>query len=197
MKIGYVRVSSVDQNEARQVVALKERGVEKLFVEKVSGKDLVNRKAIHEMVDYAREGDCIYIMDLSRLARNLKDLLDIIEILENKGVTFVSCKEALDTATPSGKLMLSMLGAIYEFERAIIRERQAEGINLAKQQGKYLGRRKVPKPENWDEVIGQYLNRKITAKAAMEQLKLKQNKFYQFLKVESSSGSKQSIGEGV
>ncbi len=197
MQIGYVRVSSLDQNEARQVVALKERGVEKLFIEKVSGKDMVNRPKIQELLDYARDGDCVLVLDLSRLARNLKDLLNIIEILENKGVTFVSCKEALDTATPSGKLMLSMLGALYEFERSIIRERQAEGIKIAKQQGKYLGRRKVPKPENWDEVIGQYLNRKITAKAAMEQLKLKQNKFYQFLKVESSSGSKQNIGEGV
>lgn len=138
-KIAYVRVSAVDQNEARQVEALKRYNIDKWFKEKVSAKD-TNRPELQKMLEYVREGDTIYIHDFSRLARSTKDLLEIVEFLGSKKVSLVSNKENLDTNTPQGKLMLTMLAAIYEFERQNLLERQREGIAIAKQEGKYKGR---------------------------------------------------------
>lgn len=140
MKIGYVRVSSVDQNEARQVEALEKLGVERWYIEKVSGKDL-NRPKLREMLDYAREGDTIYIHDFSRLSRSTKDLLDLVDRMHEKGIHLVSNKEGFDTSTPNGRLMLQMIAAINEFERTNMLERQREGIAIAKRAGKYKGRK--------------------------------------------------------
>ena len=131
MKIGYVRVSSLDQNEERQLVTMKKHEVEKIFIEKVSAKNK-DRPKLQEMLDYVRDGDTIIIHDLSRLARNTKDLLEIVEYLNQKEVNLISNKEHIDSSTPMGKLMLTMIGAIYEFERANLLERQREGIALAK-----------------------------------------------------------------
>lgn len=108
MKVAYVRVSSVDQHEARQVEALKTKGIERWFIEKVSGKD-TNRPKLQEMLEFVRADDEIYIHDFSRLARSTKDLLAIVEQLNNKGVILKSNKENLDTSTPTGKLMLTMI----------------------------------------------------------------------------------------
>lgn len=138
MKVAYIRVSTVEQNEARQLEAMKSHNIEKYFTEKVSAKD-TNRPQLQAMLDYVREGDTVYIHDFSRLARSTKDLLEIIELLHNKGVHLVSNKESIDTSTPQGKLMVTMLGAIYEFERANLLERQREGIAIAKAKGKYKG----------------------------------------------------------
>jgi len=123
MNIAYVRVSTVEQNEQRQLEGLKNYKIDKWFTEKVSAKD-TNRPQLKLMIDFAREGDTIYIWDFSRLARSTKDLLDVVEDLTNKGVHLRSVKENLDTSTPSGKLMLTMIGAINEFERANMLERQ-------------------------------------------------------------------------
>lgn len=123
--IAYKRCSTIDQNIERQTEILNKYNIDKSFEEKVSGKD-TNRPELKAMLEYVREGDTVYIVDFSRLARNVKDLLDIVETLNSKGVKLVSVKENLDTATPQGKLMLTMLGAIYEFERAMILERQKE-----------------------------------------------------------------------
>lgn len=136
------------------------------------------------MLDYVREGDTVYVKDFSRLARSTKDLLNIIDILETKKVKLVSIKEKLDTSTPAGKLMVTMLGAIYEFERANLLERQKDGIAVAKKEGKYKGRKKIQKPDNWQEVYSDWACRKITAKKACELLKLKTNTFYNFVKAE-------------
>ena len=125
MKVCYIRVSSLDQNEARQVEAMKDKGIEKYYIEKISGKD-TNRPKLQEMLEYVREGDQVYIHDFSRLARSTKDLLEIVEILNKKGVILKSNKENLDTSTPTGKLMLTMIGAINEFERQNLLERQKE-----------------------------------------------------------------------
>ena len=138
MKIGYIRVSTVEQNEARQIEGLEKYGIEKFFTEKVSAKDM-NRPELQKMLDFAREGDTIYIHDFSRLARSTKDLLEIVEMLNNKGIHLVSNKENIDTSTPTGKLMLTMIGAINEFERQNLLERQREGIEIAKRAGKYKG----------------------------------------------------------
>ena len=127
MNIGYVRVSTVDQNEARQIEGLQKYGIEKWFTEKVSGKN-TNRPQLQAMLEFAREGDTVYVHDFSRLARSTKDLLDIVDTLTEKKIHLVSNKEAIDTSTPQGKLMLTMIAAIYEFERTNMLERQREGI---------------------------------------------------------------------
>lgn len=143
MNVAYVRVSTIEQNEARQIEALKNYNIEKWFTEKISGKNADNRPELQTMLEFVREGDTVFIHDFSRLARSTKDLLDIVELLNKKGVHLVSNKENLDTSTPQGKLMFTMFAAFAEFERANMLERQAEGIKIAKEQGKYKGRKPV------------------------------------------------------
>ena len=140
--IAYVRISTVEQNDARQVEALAKHGIDKWFTEKASAKD-TNRPELQAMLEYAREGDVIYIHDFSRLARSTADLLRIVEDLHSRGIQFISNKENLDTSTPTGKLMLTMIAAINEFERANLLERQREGIAIAKAQKKYKGRKEI------------------------------------------------------
>lgn len=180
-RVGYVRVSTVDQNEARQIETFKNLNLYKIFVEKISAKD-TNRPLLQQMLEYVREGDTIYIKDFSRLARSTKDLLDITEEFNKRNVKLISLKEQLDTGTSTGKLMLTMMAAIYEFERENILERQREGIAIAKKEGKYKGRKKIKKPVNWNEVYGQYMSRQITANKAMELLNLKRNTFYKLVR---------------
>ncbi len=181
LNIGYIRVSTVEQSEERQQKALEDKLIDKMYIEKASGKD-TNRPKLKEMLDYVREGDTIYIEDFSRLARNVKDLLGIVDQLQAKGVNLISLKENLDLNTPQGKLQLTMLGAIYEFERAMIRERQAEGIAIAKAKGKYKGRKKITFPSNWEEVYQKWKRREINGIKAREQLGLKRNTFYNLIK---------------
>lgn len=168
MIVGYVRVSTVEQNEARQLVTMEKYNVEKVFSEKVSAKD-TNRPKLKEMLEYVREGDTIVIHDFSRLARSTKDLLDIVEYLNNKNVTLISSKESIDSGTPSGKLMLTMIGAINEFERANLLERQREGIKEAKKQGKYKGRKEV-KIDNFEQYYNKYMNREINKSQLAKEL---------------------------
>lgn len=181
MNIAYVRVSTVEQNEQRQLEGLKKYDIDKWFTEKVSAKD-TNRPQLKLMIDFAREGDTIYIWDFSRLARSTKDLLEIVETLNNKGVHLKSVKENLDTSTPTGKLMLTMIGAINEFERMNMLERQREGIAIAKAEGKYKGRPAITYPDNWKEVYDKWKVREITAVKAMELTGLKKNSFYNLVK---------------
>ena len=159
MKIAYVRVSTVEQNEARQIEALEKYSIEKWFTEKVSAKD-TNRPQLQQMLDFAREGDTIYIHDFSRLARSTKDLLDITEQLQEKGIHLVSNKESIDTSTPTGKLLFIVVSAIAEFERANLLERQREGIAIAKGNGVYSGRKRF-KSDRFDGLYSQYINREI------------------------------------
>lgn len=181
MNIAYVRVSTVEQNEGRQKEGLTKYGIDKWFVEKVSAKDM-GRPQLNALLDFAREDDTVYVWDFSRLSRSVQDLLSLVERFQSKKVNLISIKENLDTATPTGKLMLTMIGAINEFERANLLERQREGIALAKQQGKYKGRKKIDFPDNWDEVYAQWKNRQITGTQAMNLLNLKRNTFYNLLK---------------
>ena len=161
MRVAYVRVSTVEQNEARQLEALKKHGIEKWFTEKVSGKD-TNRPQLQAMLDYVREGDTVFIHDFSRLARSTKDLLEIVETLNSKGVHLVSNKENIDTSTPTGKLMLTMIGAIAEFERQNLLERQKEGVAIAKAEGKYKGGQvKQIDDKRFEDLYQQYQNRQI------------------------------------
>ncbi len=168
--IAYVRVSTVEQNEARQIESLNKYQIDKWFMEKVSAKD-TNRPELQNMIDYIREGDTVYIHDFSRLARSTKDLLELVELFNNKGISLVSTKENLDTSTPTGKLMLTMIAAINEFERMNLLERQREGIAIAKKQGKYKGR----KPININDFNQHYLryrNREINKSQLAKELKI-------------------------
>lgn len=170
MKVAYVRVSTAEQNEARQTEALEKHNIEKWYIEKISGKD-TNRPKLQEMLEFVREGDIIYIHDFSRLARSTKDLLDIVEKLNEKGVSLVSNKENIDSSTPTGKLMLTMIGAIAEFERQNLLERQREGIEIAKRNHKFQGGQ-VKKIDNalFDKLYGAYKSREITKKEMAEKL---------------------------
>lgn len=159
--IAYIRVSTLEQNEGRQLEMMKAYNIDETFIEKLSGKDM-ERPQLQTMIKFSRKGDTIYIESFSRLARNTKDLLDIVEALGEKGVKVISLKEGLDTGTPTGKLMLTMIGAIATFERENLLERQREGIQLAKEQGKYKGRAAKRLPASFDEIYSQYMSRKIT-----------------------------------
>lgn len=161
MKVGYVRVSTAEQNTGRQEIELKEVvGVEKMFIDKLSGKN-TDRPALQEMLNFLREKDELYISEFSRLARSTEDLLRIVKELTERGIKVVSLKEKLDTSTPAGKLMLTVFAAIAEFERALMLQRQAEGIALAKLQGKYKGKVKKKKPADWTDLLHQYQCRDI------------------------------------
>lgn len=168
MNIAYVRVSTVEQNEARQLEALQKYSIDEWFIEKVSGKNM-QRPKLQEMLKFARKGDTIYIHDLSRIARSTKDLLSIIEQLSEKNVHLVSNKENIDSSTATGKLMLTMIGAINEFERANLLERQREGIAIAKNEGKYKGRQ-VKEIKDFDKHYQRYMNREITKPALAKEL---------------------------
>ncbi len=162
MNVAYIRVSTVEQNEGRQLEAMKDKNIEKFFTEKVSGKD-TNRPQLKEMLEFVREGDNVYIHDFSRLARSTEDLLNIVNTLNEKGVHLISNKENLDTSTPTGKLMLTMIAAINTFERENMLERQREGIALAKKEGRYKGGQpKEIDKELYSELLEKYNNRKIT-----------------------------------
>lgn len=181
MKVAYIRVSTIEQNEERQIKAMEGLGIEKYFEEKVSAKD-TNRPKLQELMEFVREGDTVYIKDFSRLARSTKDLLELVEYFNAKKVCLISLNENLDTSTPTGKLMVTMMGAIAEFERANLLERQREGIAIAKEEGKYKGRKEIDYPTNWTEIYNQYKSREITGTKAMEVLGLKRNTFYKLVK---------------
>lgn len=192
MKVGYVRVSTVEQNEARQLEALDKFGIEKWYKEKVSGKD-TKREQLQLMLDFVREGDEVYVMDFSRLSRSVQDLLGIVDLLNNKKVRLVSIKENLDSSTATGKLMLTVIGAIAEFERQNLLERQREGIAIAKREGKYKGR-KPRELEQFDEVYREWVAGKITAVAAAKVLGISRGTFY--LKVKERGGDNGKTGKG-
>lgn len=181
MKIGYIRVSSLDQNLDRQKAALDEYKIEKWYSEKASGKNTADRPVLNEMLDFVREGDIVYVMDFSRLARSVVDLLQIEKRLRDKKVKLVTIKEHVDTATPEGRLMMTVVGAIAEFERTMIRERQAEGIAIARQKGKYAGRKRIVIPDFqvWYE---KYKKREITVVQMAEQLKISRATAFRLIK---------------
>lgn len=182
MRVFYVRCSTMEQNEARQLKMAEEQNAEKVFVDKASGTD-TNRAAFKEMMAFVRAGDTVVVESISRIARNTRDLLSIVSELTEKGVEFVSLKENIDTTTPQGRFMLTVFGALAELERENILERQREGIEIAKSEGKYKGR----KPIDYDEAQMKALCKKwrtgeITATAAMKELGLKPNTFYRRVK---------------
>ena len=182
MDIGYVRVSSVGQNTDRQEVTMQELNVEKVFIDKCSGKD-TNRPQLQEMMSFVREGDRVIVSEISRFARNTKDLLELVDQLTKKGVKFVSKKENIDTDTDTGRFMLTVFGAIGELERAYIRSRQQEGIELKKARGEYKGRKPIEvQQDSFEKEYRLWKDGHITARECMSRLNLKPNTFYRRVK---------------
>ena len=168
MKIGYIRVSTQEQNTMRQEVLMQELGVDEVYIDRLSGKN-TDRPELKKMMDYVRKGDTVIVESISRFARNTRDLLELIEKLSEKGVEFVSRKEAIDTTTPTGKFMLTVFGAVAELEREYILQRQREGISIAKAQGKYTGRKPIER-SNFDAVEKLWRAGTISAAEAMRRL---------------------------
>ena len=180
MNIGYIRVSTAEQNTARQEVLMKELGVEQVYIDKISGKN-TERPELKRMMEFVREGDTVIVESISRFARNTKDLLELVEQLSLKRVEFISKKEAIDTTTPAGKFMLTIFAAVSELEREYILQRQREGIEIAKQKGVYKGRKPIEHPK-FNEVVSIWKNGDITATEAMKRLNMKSSTFYRKVK---------------
>ena len=180
MKIGYIRVSTQEQNTIRQEVMMHELGVDELYIDRASGKN-TDRPELKKMMDYVRRGDTVIVESISRFARNTRDLLELVEQLTDKGVEFISRKEAIDTTTPTGKFMLTVFGAVAELEREYILQRQREGIEIAKQHGKYKGRKPIKHPD-FDEVVSRWRKGEITAVEARKRLGMSKATFYRKVK---------------
>lgn len=176
MKIGYIRVSTQEQNTMRQEVLMQELGVDEVYIDRLSGKN-TDRPELKKMMDYVRKGDTVIVESISRFARNTRDLLELIEKLSEKGVKFVSRKEAIDTTTPTGKFMLTVFGAVAELEREYILQRQQEGIAIAKAEGKYRGRKPIER-SNFDAVEKLWRAGTISAAEAMRRLDMSRSTFY-------------------
>lgn len=156
-KVAYIRVSTVEQNDARQREAMASHGIDRYFIDHASGKNM-NRPQLQELLKYIREGDTVYVSEFARLGRSTADLLQLVQQIQDSGAHLISLKESFDTSTPAGKLQMTMLAAIAEFERAMILERQKEGIAIAKREGKYKGRKQVSVP-NIGEYYDSYMRR--------------------------------------
>lgn len=174
----YVRVSTKEQETARQEELTGRYDIDKVFTDKLSGKN-TDRPEFKAMMNYIRKGDTLYIESFSRLSRSIRDLLKTVDELEVKKVKLVSVKENIDTSTPQGRFMLSIFAALSELEREQMLQRQAEGIAIAKAAGKYKGRGRVTVDEiKFRRVCAEWREGKITAAQAQRKLLLKPNTFY-------------------
>lgn len=188
MRVGYVRVSTAEQNTVRQEVLMQELQVEKIFIDRASGKDTA-RKELQNMLLFVREGDTLIVESYSRLARSTRDLLDIVDTLNGKGVAFVSKKESINTNTPAGRLMLTIFAGLYQFERECTLERQAEGIREAKKAGKYKGRKPIEvDKDKFKRLYSEWRSGNITAVSMQKQLGLTAPTFYRRIKAYEAAG---------
>lgn len=159
---------------------MKILGVDEIYIDRMSGKN-TERPELKRMLSFIRQGDTVIVESISRFARNTRDLLELVDLLTAKGVAFVSQKEAIDTATPTGKFMLTVFGAVAELEREYILQRQREGIEIAKARGKYKGRKPITSPE-FDKVAAQWRRGELTAVQAMKRLGMSKATFYRKIK---------------
>lgn len=180
MKVGYVRISTKEQNTARQDVLMEELGVERVFTDKISGKN-TERPELQKMMDFVREGDVVVVESFSRFARNTRDLLDLTDTLKGKNVQFISKKEAIDTSAPAGEFMLTVFGALAQFERESILERQAEGIAVAKAEGRMSGRPKKA-VETFETVYLEHRAGKVSASQGAKRLGIARSTWYRKVK---------------
>lgn len=187
-KIGYIRVSSIGQETARQDQLMRDLGVEKVFSEKLSGKT-AERSELQKMLHYVREDDVLYVESISRLSRSIRDLLKIVDTLQSKGVKLVSCKEALDTGTPQGRFVLSIFAALAELEREQTLQRQKEGIEIAKVAGVYKGKqfRKID-AEQFQRLYTKWTAKEITAAEFGKRAGLPPSSLYRRIKHYKATG---------
>ncbi len=181
MLIGYSRVSTNDQSLDSQIDKLKQYGCEKIYSDIISGSK-AERKQLNEMLEYIREGDTVVVYRLDRLGRSLKDLINLINIFQDKKVNFKSITENLDTSTPTGKLMFHISGAFAEFERNIIRERTKAGLESARARGKNGGRPTVMSEEKIKMAKSLYKNKDIDINTITKQLGVCRATFYKMIK---------------
>lgn len=182
MKIGYVRVSTEEQNTIRQDILMEQLGVDKVFTEKISGKN-ADRPALNEMMQFVREGDTVIVESLSRFSRSTRDTLNLINELNEKKVDFVSVKESMDTTTPQGQFVLTIFAALAQLEREQSRQRQAEGISAAKAAGKYTGRKPIAVDEElFTEQYRMWKNGDTSPRFMQKKLGLKPATFYRKVK---------------
>ncbi len=181
-KIGYIRVSTIEQETARQEELLQGYKLDKVFMEKASGKN-TDRPELRKMLDYLREDDILYVESISRLSRSIRDLLSIVDTLNEKKVQLVVVKENIDTTTPQGRFVLSIFAALSELEREQILQRQREGIAIAKAQGKYAGKQfKHIDEEIFERSYKKWKTDEITARRFAKLVGLTTNSLYRRIK---------------
>ncbi|MCR2832224.1 recombinase family protein [Acidithiobacillus ferrooxidans] len=188
-RIGYIRVSTFEQNPQRQ---LEQVQVDRVFIDKASGKD-ARRPQLSELMEFIREGDTVVVHSMDRLARNLDDLRRIVQGLVKRGICVEFVKEHLTFTgedSPMATLMLSVMGAFAEFERTLIRERQREGIVLAKQRGAYRGRKKALPPDKIEELRRQIADGATKAQAARD-FGISRETLYNYLAATGSNNADQ------
>ena len=179
MRVGYIRVSTVHQHTERQEDSLEQMNVEKLFIEKASGKDR-NRPQLKALMEFVQPGDTVVVHELSRMARSVIDLYDIAKELNEKGVNLESLKEDIDLTSATGKLTFGIMAVMAQFERDLLLERQKEGIAAAKARGKKWGRENIYGTDERlvHEVFSEYHAKKMTHAEATEKVGMKKSTFY-------------------
>lgn len=185
MRIAYIRCSTVEQNTIRQELMMEELGVEQIFIDKCSGKN-ADRPQLKAMLEFVRKGDTVIVSEISRFARNTKDLLNLIEKLTEKEVAFISKKESIDTTTATGKFMLTIFGAVSELERSYILSRSKEGIEamkMDKTRWETYGRPKFKLPENFVYINDKVLAGELRPTDAIKILGMKKSTFYKYQKL--------------
>ena len=189
MNIGYIRVSSIKQNKQRQYDVLEKYHIDKYYEEEVSGKNINDRIQLQKMLDFVREGDVVYVAEFSRLARNAKDMMAIIEYLNQKNVRIVSDMEKLDTRTDQGYALVSIIAGVSAMEREYMLERQAEGIAAAKKAGKYKGGHpKNIDPTTFEAFYELYMKRKINKSEYAKRLKISRPTLDKYIKEYEKNG---------
>jgi len=186
----YCRVSTKEQNDHRQLLAMEDYGIpqERIFSEKLSGKD-TKRPVLQSLMDTVQRGDTIVVESISRFARNTKDLLMLVEKLTNKGVEFISLKEHIDTTTPTGRFMLTVFAAASELEREYTLMRQAEGIAAARARGIKFGRPVKKPPKNFEQLATQWNCGKLGTQDFIKQSELSEATLYRRLREWKASKS--------
>jgi len=180
----YIRVSTKDQNTIRQEVKAKEHNVplQCVYMEKVSGKNITDRPELGKLMTVLTKGDRLLVDSISRFARNTKDLISLVDQLNDKGVIFISLKESIDTTTPTGMFMLTIFGAVAQLERDYLKDRQIEGIACAKDAKIYKGRKPIEYPKQWSKYYDMMKQDIITGVEVMKILDIKKTTFYKLVK---------------
>lgn len=181
MRIGYARVSTLDQNLDLQIDALKAAGCDRVYEEKASGARF-DREQLNSMLDMLREGDTLVVWKLDRIGRSLKHLLSICSELKGKNVTFVSLTENIDTTTNTGQLVFNLLASLSEFERNLIKERSAAGRQAARARGVMGGRAKLLNKNQIDALKAMAADTSISVKTIVKSFKISKSTYYQYLK---------------